>query len=438
MIGIYNRGNQRTKGTFIQNVSGCKKLHPKVCGCLSDLQSCKIAIAHISDERWKELIEDYSSPGDVRVRVTVGGNFFDESPPKKVNGVYIFHLMRQAGDLDEADWEEILDGLSHEENVKALVDGGDPNGLRRFFVHEAQDFLPALTILCKGYLAVHADDKTYHKDIGNALDLMRWTDFQNSASHTDLGDKKNEVQQPTWWLQAFERESFCDDMKKDWKATTGSDKLPDELNALLDAILNHESVVPNIIADAYCVLAKQKLRTVRSDWENRRSGFNHYWLKNQFLIVLGDFIEQLEKPKPNCSSVRSFLKHDFPDWKSQREEASWIVNSFEDSSSPRRHLSCPPLNRCDDETQAWLGDVVQGMWLSRYPEMDRLKESRDALATVDKLYEKIAHNLPPIEALGPEDVAKLKPLHTEFCKLEETFRTLKTLFEALRKLSEEV
>ena len=444
MIGIYNKGEITIEDTFIEKVLQVVpdiKVCENLCKrqpCEISLQECEIAVVHIYQKDWNLLIDKYSPPNSVRVRVSTGG--FPDAPPPSIsaNNVYTLHLVPPTDRLEKAEWKKILDGLSHEENVKALVDGGDPNGLRRFFVYEVRGHLAALSILCQGYLAVHADDITCHKNIGNDLDLMRWTDLQNSASHTDLGDKKSEVQQPAWWLRAFERESFCDAMKKDWQATTGSEELTDELTVLLDAILNHESVDPKIVADAYCVLATQKINTVPKEWEVRRSYFNHYWLKNQYLIVFGNFIRQLGKPKPDFSSVRCFLKHDFPDWESHREDARWIVNSFENSFSPRRFLSCPPLNRCDAETQAWLGDVAHGMWLLRSSVMVRLKECQDALATVDKLYEKVAHNLPPFEALRTEDLAKLKSLRPEFCKLEKTFRTLKTLFETLGKLSDEV
>ena len=151
MIGIYNRKRKRINHTFIQNIMPCAEPQPEVCDDISELGECNIAIAHASDENWQQLITKYSSCGDVRVRVTVDGGSFNE-PPTKENGVYKFHLETQAGILKTEDWQIILSGLSNPDNVKALVRGENPDGLRRFFVHQIIKHLPRLPSSVKGIL----------------------------------------------------------------------------------------------------------------------------------------------------------------------------------------------------------------------------------------------------------------------------------------------
>ena len=430
MIGIYNRGNERINGTFVQDVMKCAKPTPKVYKELSELDGDKIAIAHVSDEDWRQLIKKYSSSGDVRVRVTTGGNFSDKPWPTAENGVYTFSLVIRAGDLEAEDWKEVLSGLSVQGNVEALVRGENPNGLRRFFVHEVQEHLSALTFLCEGYLAVHAENTGYNEDIRPALELMKWGEFRESERGQNLirqhlGEKVSVVQQPQWWLEVFEQKSFYEDVNKEWKYATGVEEIPSALNDLLKAIRSGESdVPPNIVAEAYCVL-KKKMITAPSEWQTRRNKFNHDWLKNKFLNSFNDFVEQIQKRKPDLVRVSEFLAEDFPAWTSQQQEVQWIVQSFEDSMSPQQLLNSFPLNRCNDETREWLGPLTHRLWLSRYPVKEKSKESQDALIEVNKMYEKLASEL---EQSMPIGLTKLIALHPKFCELKESYETLsKTL-----------
>ena len=165
--------------------------------------------------------------------------------------------------------------------------------------------------------------------------------------------------------------------------------------------------------------------TAPSEWQVRRNKFNHDWLKNKFLNSFDDFIVQLKKSKPAVTRVSEFLATDFPAWKTHQQEAQWIVESFEDSMSPRRLLASSPLNRCADETHAWLGNLVHGLWLTRYPVKRKIQESRDALAAVNKMYEKIIREL---EQSRPIELTKLIALLPQFSELQETYQTLsKTL-----------
>ena len=436
MLGIYDKGKKDS--IFIQNVKQYAKQETKTCSELQNLQDCEIAIVHIFDEEWGSLIKDYSGPSRVRIRVSTAG-FSDKPPPTiRANNAYTFHLVPSTDRLGEAEWQEILCGLSDKETVKSLVCGDNPGGLRRFFVHKVQEYLPALTILCEGYLAAHAEDKAYHAAISHALDLMEWTKFRESDRgreliRGDLCDKQDVVRQPSWWLTMIQdttkRESFYNDVQKEWEAVVGGE-VPDALNRLLETILSAKTVEPpKIVADAYCILGKE-MRTPLSDWQTRRNKFNHDWLKNKFLNSFDDFTVQLKKSDPDLVRVSEFLEKDFPAWESRRQDAQWIVQSFEDSMSPRQLLESSPLNRCDDETRAWLGHLVYGLRLSRYPVKNKVQESREALRAVNKLYEKLTYEL---EQSRPIKLTKLTSLRPQFCELKEAYEALsKTLSDLPR------
>ena len=426
MIGIYNKGSKRTNGTFIENMTG----YEKVCDELSDLMECGIAIAHVSDEGWQQIITNYSSNGDIRVRVTVDGGSFNE-PPVKENGVYKFHLETQAGILEAEDWQKIISGLSNPDNVKALVRGENPNGLRRFFVHQVMKHLPALTILCEGYLAVYAEDTD---NISSALDLMGWTEFRKSEKgqnlvQQDLRDKKSIVQCSQWWLDVFEQESLDGAVKKEWKYKTGTKEIPTALNSLLAAIRGGNTVVPpKIVADAYRVLVKEKIETTSSEWQLSCSKLNHDWFGHEFFNGFDYFIDELQKREPDRDRVGmlKFWEEDFPTWKTRRQEAQRIVESFEDNMLPRRLLSCTLLSSCDVETREWLGHLVHRLWLFRYSVEEKVKESQESLASVnelyDELYEKIACELEQSSVINLTQLIALQPQFCDqFCELRETY-----------------
>ncbi|MCY3740527.1 MAG: hypothetical protein OXH00_05860 [Candidatus Poribacteria bacterium] len=428
MVGIYDKG--LTDSTFIQDVSECLEQQTTVCTELNELRNCEIAIVHVTGEHWNTLINDYSCPNSVRVRVSTAGFLDLSKPAKNDNGVYILYLRHPIGDLTVAEWKRKLSGLSNSYIVKALVRGENPNGLKRFFVHEVQGQLSALTILCEGYLAVHAE--TEDNDINSALELMKWTEFRESERgqkviQSDLNKKMNAVQQPEWWLNVFEQESFREDVKKEWKDTTSKEEIPPALNDLLKAICSGESVVPpTIVADAYCVLQNRKFSA--SEWQIRRRKFNHDWLKNIFLNDFDAFIVQLSKSVPDLGRVSEFLEEDFPAWKSQRQEGQWLVQSFESSMSPLQLFNSSLLNRCNDETREWLGYLLHGLWLSRYDVREKAKESQDALMEVNETYEILASEL---EQSMPIGLTKLISLRPQFCELKVKY---KVLFKTLSNL----
>ena len=179
MLGIYDKGKRDS--TFIQNVRKHAEQETKVCKNLHELHDCEIIVVHIYEKDWNLLIDEYSSSNSVRIRVSTAG--FPDAPPPTIstNNVYTFHLVPSTDRLGEAEWKEILCGLSDIEILKSLVQGENPGGLRCFFVHEVQEYLSALAILCESYLAVHAEDKKSPPDTRPALDLMKWTEFKNSA-----------------------------------------------------------------------------------------------------------------------------------------------------------------------------------------------------------------------------------------------------------------
>ena len=101
-------------------------------------------------------------------------------------------------------------------------------------------------------------------------------------------------------------------LRKNGKAQQGTEEIPTALSNLLEVIHKGDTVVPlKIVANAYCVLIKEKIETTPSEWPIRRKKFYHDWLKNRFLNSFDDFIEQLQKDNPGIRSCVGILGRRF-------------------------------------------------------------------------------------------------------------------------------
>ena len=166
--------------------------------------------------------------------------------------------------------------------------------------------------------------------------------------------------------------------------------------------------------------------TLISSWQNRRSAFNHDWLKNKYLNRLIAFIERLKISNSDLSRLYRFLEDDFPEWKKQRSEIQNLLEIFEMEMSPKSLFKKEPLNRCDNETIIWLGQLIHALWLTRYPIKEWIYAAQDAFRNVNDQYNNIVKVLKS-EKLGCESEdyrATLKPLISHFLQFKKACEEL--------------
>lgn len=149
--------------------------------------------------------------------------------------------------------------------------------------------------------------------------------------------------------------------------------------------------------------------TLNSPWQERRSAFNHDWLKNKYLNGLKALIERLQSSKPNRERLVEYLSVRLPAWETHRHEARWLIEAFEAEMSPLRLFEEPPLNRCDAETAAWLGPLVHGLWLARYPVKEQVQAVEEAFKAADNQYEELRQVLTRVEEMDTEQLVSLLP-----------------------------
>ena len=149
------------------------------------------------------------------------------------------------------------------------------------------ELLPAIAILCQGYLAAHAEYDKSNKswgppEIETALGLMGWNNLAKLAETTIVGNLKDKTEiiiTPQWWLEVFglwdttkpgviQDDEIWDQFEHKLKDEWQEDKYGAIEESLLDSDDPRNGVVsslrknltlssPGLIAKAYCALVKR-------------------------------------------------------------------------------------------------------------------------------------------------------------------------------------
>jgi hypothetical protein len=147
------------------------------------------------------------------------------------------------------------------------------------------ELLPALAILCQGYLAVHAAyvgpsaADWSAEEISPALDQMGWSKLASGIAdgqpliRPDIGSEKDRVRERSWWLGIFDLLDDRKQLKPDlWLAFKDSlsqecakgskSGLPDGLSNLINTLEAGDGSVapPVIVARAYSAIGQQLSR----------------------------------------------------------------------------------------------------------------------------------------------------------------------------------
>ncbi len=197
------------------------------------------------------------------------------------------------------DWETVLNVLLDDAAVTLLLDGEDPQGVRALFVRETPQLLPALAVLCQGYLVVDAEyrgpKRGRHQQIDEALKEMGWSGTTAEGCRRLLpGDLRKEfetVRTTGWWNDPFglvtkdgdlvdERcREFRDAVVREWNAKWLG-LMPKELRDLTGAVcslkprsdeLDSEErlepderdqilATPELVAEAYRAIARRLMK----------------------------------------------------------------------------------------------------------------------------------------------------------------------------------
>lgn len=123
--------------------------------------------------------------------------------------------------------------------------------------------LPAIAILCQGYLATHFSHPSEASGVvRKALDKMGWTDFVEKEKTNALAKEATvsakDTNDPEWWQNVFDmpNDKLVEKVEEEWDA----EELPNEISELLEAIFGEAKLddeeSAKKVAGAYLEIAK--------------------------------------------------------------------------------------------------------------------------------------------------------------------------------------
>lgn len=148
--------------------------------------------------------------------------------------------------------------------------------LSTVFKHGGEEHLAALSILCQGFLVVHAGQREgaewYRSGISPALEQMGWPqamadDCIRAALRPDLTDKRDEVADVKWWRDVFDfsgdiagkAHELRQKVQQEWREAQPASpaELPEAVVDLLNGLAEEEPIKTKMVADAYCAIAER-------------------------------------------------------------------------------------------------------------------------------------------------------------------------------------
>jgi hypothetical protein len=172
------------------------------------------------------------------------------------------------------------------------------------------------------------------------------------------------------------------------------------------------------------------IKSGQTDWQRRRSDFNHQWLKNRFLSAL-DAAEQVIQGRIRAAAYwQEFLEIDLHEWQERREDLQTLLVEFEAEMSPRQLFDYSPLSDCESPAMAVLAELMHELWLARYPVKTWLEKAKTASSKVNTHFERL-RKIPPVD-----DAGKAQP---EFVSEFEDFRAAcRNLSKAIEKFPDRI
>ncbi len=141
---------------------------------------------------------------------------------------------------------------------------GSADDLLQLLVPRNLDLLPALCILCQGYLAATSGDAR-EDDVSRALDAMAWPAFEREPSgHQTIATARGRcdvVQTARWWTTALSLPQAPESVRRlrelveaEWDEPRHG-PLPEDLTSLLDAFQADERIAQARVARVYLAIS---------------------------------------------------------------------------------------------------------------------------------------------------------------------------------------
>lgn len=105
-----------------------------------------------------------------------------------------------------------------------------------------------------------------------------------------------------------------------------------------------------------------------AEWQDRRSGYNHRWLKNSYIIGTLSRWEALIKGDITAQSCwkRDFENEIAEPWARRSGEVLDLAQRYEAEMSPGLLFGIAPLQYIDEETQLWMRPLTHVLWARKH------------------------------------------------------------------------
>lgn len=195
-------------GNEVMAVPTVEKPDIQVADELLKKTDASICFLHIDDNAWQRFLE--SGQKD-RKFVRVSSQGLSSSFGRTEQGSYYFYVVPRHDSLEPDDWRHVLEFLTNKSLDACISQGELPDDVQKYFGAPIRyDMLPALSILCQGYLGVASEYRRQEKrvkdqgeDLKRALTDMQWDKVPHDIIEEHIGkeiaDKWQEVQNPRWW-----------------------------------------------------------------------------------------------------------------------------------------------------------------------------------------------------------------------------------------------
>jgi len=149
-----------------------------------------------------------------------------------------------------------------------------------------------------------------------------------------------------------------------------------------------------------------------SSWQQRRSEFNHQWLKNRLLSALDSAANFLDGRLEGEAFIENVVVPEVEAWPGRMVELMSLLDSFDIEMSPRVLFEEPPLGDWEADLKAVMSDLVGHEWRRRYPVSEWMGDARSAGGWVNNQYIRLAALIASGRYQDPEFAACLNDFRT--------------------------